>query len=255
MTLLDSGENILMVASGVKKKKKDYMTFDTENLYLNYGLLGLGSILSKKGYKVSMFQGDNKMPPSVITEIISMNINISNMKYPIFISVPSFFAISWANEFIDCVKLINPSVKIVLGGRWVIDENLSWVREKMPKVDFFSLGCPDEIIEDLLFPRKWSYNTSQQFTNKPFDNFDYSILYNYKIYQPSIELSRGCGCKCDFCLEKDNVASEIKPAKIVINYDEGTFRSSYLSLQCLLHHHFAQTQHPTQLAGTSTGFP
>lgn len=43
-----ASETILMIASGMKQKKKPFLNNSVESIYLNYGLLGLGSVLYPK---------------------------------------------------------------------------------------------------------------------------------------------------------------------------------------------------------------
>lgn len=43
---------IVMIAAGMLKKKKEFMNSNFESMYLNYGLLGLATILYDKGYKM-----------------------------------------------------------------------------------------------------------------------------------------------------------------------------------------------------------
>lgn len=206
-----------MIASGMKKSKKPFIKNSVENIYLNYGLLGLGSILYDKGYtKVKMFQGDSKTIQEMFDEIASTEVDIKEIKYPVFISVPSFFAISWAIEFINEIKSKSPNIKIILGGRWVLDQNLDWCKKIFTNVDFFSLGCSDEIIDMLLEPNNWSRYQSVQISKKPFSRFHFNILNNFKEYQPVIEICRGCGRGCEFCLEKHYPVSIIKSAEEVI---------------------------------------
>lgn len=212
-----SSNTILMIASGMHKKKKPFLNNSIESIYLNYGLLGLGSVLYDKGYeKVKMFQGDSKSIEDIFSEIYASGIDIKKINYPVFISVPSFFAVSWALEFINKLKDENHNLKIILGGRWVLDKNIEWCKEKFKKVDYFSLGCPDEIIDNLLEPINWGKYLSPQNYKKPFSKFYFNILNNFKEYQPVIEICRGCGRGCEFCLEKDYPVSMIKSPKEVI---------------------------------------
>lgn len=208
---------ILFIASGMKQKKKDFVHKESGNLYLNYGLLGLATQVSNKGYdNVMMFQGDFKTIGEIIEEINYAGVDIAKIVNPVLISVPSFFAISWAKEFIDTIKSINPCIKIILGGRWVVDKNYSWVKKKIENVDCISRGCPDEIITDYLNPNNWDKLKNASKSNKSFGLLNYSLLNNFKNYQPCIEICRGCGNKCDFCLEKDYPVSKIKSPKEVI---------------------------------------
>lgn len=206
-----------MVASGMKQNKKDFLDSSVESMYLNYGLLGLGSILYDKGYtEVKMFQGDNKSIEGFFCEIECTNVDIKALSYPVFVSIPSFFAVSWALEFIETLKLKKPSVKVILGGRWVLDQNLDWCRNTFKLVDFFSIGCPDENVDKLLFSENWAQFQPSQNCLKPFSRFHFNILNQFKYYQPVIELCRGCGRGCEFCLERHYPVSQIKSAKDVI---------------------------------------
>ena len=205
-------DSIVMVAAGMKKKKKDFINNSIKSIYLNYGLLGLATILYEKGYLgTRMFQGDDKDIDIIIDEIICSGIQIETLNYPVFVSVPSFFSVSWALEFIHEIKIINPRIKIILGGRWVIDNNLNWVKDQFSEVDFFSQGCGDSIIDKILYEENW--NSLKDYVGKAekhFSKFNYTLLNNFKEYQPCIEICRGCGRKCEFCLEKNYPVSEIK---------------------------------------------
>lgn len=68
---------ILMIAAGMKAPKKKYNENSTQNLYLNYGLLGLGTILNKDyNLDVKIIQGDYKEINEVLLEIAEIGIYI-----------------------------------------------------------------------------------------------------------------------------------------------------------------------------------
>lgn len=204
-------KKITFVSAGNTPKKKS-----SENcLYLNYGLLGLATNLHAKGYEVKMYQGDYD---SVDTTLSKIGDTVDSY-YPIFLSVPSFLALSWAEEFVKKAK-DKYNAKIVLGGRWTIDNNLEWIKNKMPDVDFFSLGCPDDVIEKLIDPEKWKEYAGQQVYSKPFGHLEYTLLYDFQKYQPVIEVSRGCGMGCDFCLENKFKRCDLKTPKEILEEAE-----------------------------------
>lgn len=207
---------IVMIASGMKKPKKEYNRFNELNRYLNYGLLGLGTQLYNRGNKVKMFQGDYKSIIELLSEIKYNKIDIEQLKYPIFISTPSFFSIGWANEFIQKIKKINKNIKIIVGGRWIIDNNHEWIKTKMPYVDLFIKGYGEHYIEEHITGIKKTIDRTLDKV-KTFSEFNYDILHNFENYQPSIEISRGCGMGCDFCLEGDIKAIQSKKPEEVIN--------------------------------------
>lgn len=210
-------KTILMIASGMKKKKKEFMNEDTDNLYLNYGLLGLATLLYDKGYSgVKMFQGDFKSVRELLQDISDAGIDVTSLSYPIFLSVPSFFALSWAEEFIDEIKKKKHDIKIIMGGRWTVDNNLEWIKSKLPLVDYISRGCPDEYIDELLDSGNWEKYENPGEAKEVFAKLNYKLLYEYEKYQPSIEICRGCGNGCAFCLEGKHRQTKIKsPSEVV----------------------------------------
>jgi radical SAM superfamily enzyme YgiQ (UPF0313 family) len=215
-------DHILMIAAGMKQKKKEFMNKDFESMYLNYGLLGLATILYEKGYNsVHMFQGDYKIIDDLIVEIKDKNIDIKKLKYPLFISIPSFLAVSWTLEFIKKIKALNPNVKIIVGGRWVVDKNIEWLFKKLPDVDLFCQGCPDEVIDKLLNLNNWMHYKNESISSNYFKRLNYTLLNNFNQYQPVIEICRGCGMNCGFCLEKNYPPSKVKsPMEVILEAKE-----------------------------------
>ena len=210
-------DTILMVASGMKSKKKEFMNEETENLYLNYGLLGLATLLYDKGYNgVRMFQGDFKSVGETLQDISDDGIDVTSLSYPVFLSIPSFFALSWAEEFIFEIKKKKHDIQIIVGGRWTVDNNLQWIKRKLPLADYVSRGCPDEYIEELLDSDNWKKYEEPGKAKSAFAKFNYELLFEYKKYQPSIEICRGCGKGCAFCLEGKYRQTNVKsPLEII----------------------------------------
>lgn len=210
-------EQIIMVAAGTLRQKNSYKAYDTENLYLNYGLLGLATNLSKSGHSVKMFQADDRTPEELFWEI--QQTTAISSQYPLFLSIPSFFNLKWAEEFIFIVKS-QCKIPVVAGGRWIVDRNLDWLKSKLPQVDFFIRGCPDETIQHFLNPAMWSLYKGECQYQAPFSSLDYKLLHNYKKYQPIIEVSRGCPGGCSFCLESYYKACHPKLPQTVLDEAE-----------------------------------
>ena len=189
---------ILFVSAGMLREKNDYKIYQTENLYLNYGLLGLATNLHAQGYEVIVYQADRKAPQALFDEILSTT--EIDRRYPLFLSIPSFYSISWAEDFTEIVKGAC-AMRIVAGGRWVVDRNLTWIKSRLPLVDFFVKGCPDDTIQKYLFSEKWSELSAPQCYRAPFRVLEYPLLYQFQKYPPIIEVARGCGGGCSFCLE------------------------------------------------------
>lgn len=217
---------ILMIAAGMEVPKKKYDENSKNNIYLNYGLLGLGTILnSDYNLDVKIIQGDYKEINEVLLEISKIGIDIENLKMPILISIPSFLAVGWTQNFIKKVKLLNSDIKIIVGGRWVIDNNVEWIKNKLPDVDLFISGLGDKVIYNALINELSEKGEVLQGSEcGVFDHLNYTLLNNYVEYQPSIEISRGCGMGCQFCVEgkfKATIPKEpdkvIEEAKIICN--------------------------------------
>lgn len=193
-----------------KEKQKE------SSLYLNYGLLGLLTNLKDKGHSVSLFQGDYKSIDSVIQEIIGCGYNIHEEVHLFMSSVPSFMSLTWAVLFAKRIKSINEKHRVIVGGRWILDRNLAWVKEKFcGYADGFSLGCPDDDVALFADTEKWQELEQGKQYHHPFHHLDYTILHNYRHYQPVLEVSRGCGCGCSFCLEKDFRACPLVSPEII----------------------------------------
>ena len=89
-------ETILAIAAGLILPKKDFKILSKRNQYLNYSLLGLATILSKK-YRVIVFQGDF-IEPSQFIELLHKNYDLANLRYPVLLSIPSYYALPWCKE-------------------------------------------------------------------------------------------------------------------------------------------------------------
>jgi len=192
----DKNQPVLAISAGsLELRKKDSSKND---LYINIGLLGLCTNLYNAGYKnVRMFQGDRIEIKSFI-KTIEKYVDIAKLQTPLLLSMISFIQLSWVQKFTQAIKKKYPNISIKLGGRYVVDECEDWLRKKLPHVDFFCKGCPDDNVEILLLKED---NPAVLFPQKPFENLNYALLYNFRQYQPSIEVGRGCSFKCDFCLE------------------------------------------------------
>ncbi|MCG3844246.1 radical SAM protein [Photobacterium damselae] len=199
--------NVFCISAGQLDIKKEPNIINKKNLYLNYGLLSLASILKRNGLNPIQIHG-NFTSPKLFSEHC-INLGIDKTQYPVLISIPSFYAINWVHEF---TKILKEEVKIkniIVGGRWVIDGEVDQLKELLPFVDTIVDGLGEKSIFDI-------FNISQ-FNRQTYSKLDYNILEDRELYQPSIEVSRGCGMGCDFCQEKDEKLLPLKsPQNIVL---------------------------------------
>lgn len=137
-------------------------------------------------------------PEMVLTDLLASGHFPS--KYPLMLSIPSFYALPWAQRFCRLVKVADPECRIFIGGRWVVGPDIAWLRTLLPEADELAPGLGEAYIKDLLTGRPILQSVAV-----PTPNFtlNHMLVESYLNYQPSIEVSRGCGMGCVFCEERD----------------------------------------------------
>ncbi len=205
-------QRIVAIACGLNEPKKDYNIISKKNLYLNYGLLGLCTLLKKRGYKVKQFQGEYCKPYELIKKINDTEFRLNSIRYPVIISIVSFLSLQWCQEITRILK-VEYGLKCIVGGKYVVDGNIEWLKRKLPYVDLFIEGAGERKIENALY----SIASNGLECLEYYDRLDYSLVYDYKLYNPSIELARGCGRGCAYCADGIRKRSLVKDANSVIN--------------------------------------
>ncbi|HHV7361551.1 TPA: B12-binding domain-containing radical SAM protein [Morganella morganii] len=202
---------VFFISAGQLDIKKERSIKNTKNMYLNYGALLLASIVKDAGFNTILIHGHFKSPIDFTEELLS--IGIMETKYPIFISIPSFFALSWVNELTKILKNDKRiKTKIHVGGRWVIDDSPENLKKALPYIDDVISGLG----ENKILPYLTQKEDDKNHTDTP---LNYNILYERELFQPSIEVSRGCGKSCFFCQERNVPLTKLKePDKIVSEY-------------------------------------
>jgi hypothetical protein len=201
---------VFCISAGQLVTKKADHSIHRKNRYLNYGLLSLATILKNNGFETIQIQGGFDTPNDTFDTSITEGLMTSD--YPILISIPSFYAISWVNRFINLIKTALPRKKVIIGGRWVIDDEVTLMKELVPLADIIFPGTAEEHILKLLTNNP--LKSSQENHN---NQLDYSLLHQRHLYQPNLEVSRGCGMGCNFCQEKDERLTNLKSPKIIVS--------------------------------------
>ncbi len=195
--------------------------FNTDKLYLNYGLLGLATLLSEMGHQVKMMQSDG-MSLDVYRPTLEYYLERADI---LMVSLPSFFEIPMAQDILRFVREKYPKIRVMLGGRWTVDRNLGFIQRKFAGlIHMICRGCPDdrlsEVLAALMAPdrNRESPFVSQEYQySKPFPHVDYKLLHDFKKYQPVIEASRGCPGKCKFCQESNYTYFKLKSTEAIID--------------------------------------
>ena len=205
-------KRVVAIACGLKEPKKDYSIISKRNLYLNYGLLGLCTLLKQQGYEVEQFQGEYWKPYELIEKINDTEFRLDSIEYPVIISIVSFLSLQWCQEITRILK-VEYGLKCIVGGKYVVDGNIEWLKRKLPYVDLFIEGAGERKIVHAL--SNIESNGLEYFGY--YNRLDYSLLSDYKLYNPSIELARGCGRGCAYCADGNKKKSSVKDANSVID--------------------------------------
>lgn len=197
---------VLFVSAGMLRPKKRDHPLARRQLYLNYGALTLASQLSRSGQPAVLAHGMHEEPSGFLGALVASGLLPS--VHPVMLSLPSFYAVPWAQVFCRKLKATFPDARIVVGGRWVTNPDPEWLRRKLPEVDDIVCGLGETQINGLVGLQ--GHITAPG----PLPDFslDHRLVQGFQAFQPSIEASRGCNMGCAFCEERAIPLTKLKPA-------------------------------------------
>lgn len=226
---------VICVAAGQSSTKKLDNEVNRRHRYLNYGLLSLATILKRRGCEPVVVHGHFDPPGVTVQQALSLGLR--ETEHPILISLPSFYAVEWTRNFIRLAKAERPGLRFVLGGRWVVDGRPDLLKALIPEADEIVSGLAEGLIGDLvLSPRRSGLVRSKESMADEVrvSCLDYGLLNQRELYQPSVEVSRGCGMGCSFCQERSESLQPLKfPVQLVrelsdtLLYDDLTEMTPY----------------------------
>ena len=141
---------VVFVSAGMFEPKKRDHALARRQLYLNYGALSLATQLELAGHCAILVHGEHRSPAEILNQLVTSRYLPS--RYPLMLSIPSFYALPWAQDFARLFKRIFPGDEIIVGGRWVVGPDVDWFRDKIPEAGRLVPGLGEGVLCDLLLP-------------------------------------------------------------------------------------------------------
>lgn len=210
---------VLFVSAGMLEPKKRDHPLARRQLYLNYGALTLASLLELEGIPATLVHGRHQDPEEFVKAL--RNNGYLPSRYPVMLSLPSFYALGWAQRFCRLLKTEWPECSIVAGGRWVTSPDPDWLHNRIPELDRIVPGLAEQTITKILSVKSSRGAASSELPTFP---LNHHIVDEFFEFQPSVEISRGCGMRCAFCEERDIPLSNLRAPELVAEFMQITQR-------------------------------
>jgi len=207
---------LIFVSAGLSTAKKGTGVIFRRQRYLNYGLLSLAN--SDMVPDGAVFHGHFDTPSKTLRSIVQSQGPGASTDF--LISCPSFLALSWVQEFVENASRKFESARFVLGGRWVVDSNVEYIRNRIPRIDYVFEGLGEARLssfmgESLSITYERNAMARDVFGSTSLSNLDYKKLSDVNAFVPSFEVSRGCGAGCKFCAEATVRLTPLKPPELL----------------------------------------
>lgn len=208
---MPSSNKAAIVSAGMLSPKKRDHALARRQLYLNYGALSLATMLDLEGQETVLIHGEHRDPEEVVAELFDNGALLSRL--PLMLSIPSFYALPWAQLFCSLARARSPDARIVVGGRWVVGPDVEWLRAKLPEADLFVPGLGEPVLKSLLTATP---DLRRLASPTPDFTLNHRLVENHLDYQPSVEASRGCGMGCAFCEERDIRLEKLRSPELIV---------------------------------------
>lgn len=224
---MKSEKQVVCISAGMLHPKKEDNLASRSNMYLNYGLLGLASILERRGWNPIVIHGHFENPVAFVDRLKEDD-RLPTLR-PLLVSIPSSFALQWTRILCAEIKSQWPEQLVIVGGRWVTADDAGWLRTVVPDIDLVVFGTAENTVNDLMYPALWAITpgtessgvASQSSASPP---LNYRLLDGCAEFTPSFEVSRGCGRGCNFCAEATAPLSNMKkPDDLVAEISDALF--------------------------------
>lgn len=201
---------VTFVSAGMLSPKKRDHALARRQLYLNYGALSLATMLDAAGNQTKLIHGEHRQPSEIAAELFETGLLPSHR--PLMVSIPSFYALPWAQAFCQLIRELDPEARIVVGGRWVVGPDVEWLRAKLPEADVLVPGLGEPVLNSLLTDEP---DLRRLQSPTPDFTLNHRLVRGHLRYQPSIEASRGCGMGCAFCEERDIRLEKLRSPELI----------------------------------------
>jgi anaerobic magnesium-protoporphyrin IX monomethyl ester cyclase len=230
--------DLLLVNAPIDLGKKQFDLAFPFQRSLNFGLLSLAGVARHHGFSVRLF--DPQLDKTRDSQDWIRDIIRDCKPHVIGISCISGFSYPSALQFAAIGREAAPDSTIIVGGKDHVGQLGATVLADCPAIDVVVKGEAESTLPSLLSAIRngrslsdipnlvirdetgalIATNLSAVAAQGECAQLDYSLLPEFQNYAPSIEVSRGCGFGCEFCVTARTKVRRVAPATIIDRVDQ-----------------------------------